>query len=299
MRYQILAEVLNSPPLCSLKRNWHLYSFEAIELALFMVSACAFTVLLFDPSGVVVRLFPDATFRRAMMSIAMAITAVVIIRSPMGRRSGAHFNPAITLTYYRLGKVAFWDAAFYVVFQFIGVAFGVAVAAAMLGDSLSKPAVNYVVTVPGQFGTAGAFLAELLMAAILMTVVLQLSNRAHLATLVSYSVGVIIAVCVFFLAPVSGFSINPARTTGSALFAGVWTAAWLYFVAPLLGMFAAAEVYVRIHGTDSVLCAKLHPDLPMHCHFLCHFPGHLPLPGASSIDTNSHLRELPKETDLR
>jgi aquaporin Z len=111
------------------------------------------------------------------------------------------------------------------------------------------------------------------MATVLMMVVLLLSSRAQLAPYVSYCVGVLIAVYVFFLAPVSGFSINPARTTGSALFAGVWTAGWLYFVAPLLGMFGAAEIYVRVNG-DRLLCAKLHQDPAVPCHFLCHFPGH-------------------------
>jgi hypothetical protein len=85
---------------------------------------------------------------------------------------------------------------------------------------------------------------------------------------------VLIALYTFFFAPVSGFSINPARTIGSAFFAGVWTAGWLYFAAPLLGMFSAAEVYARINGGGRVLCAKLHPDPAFPCPFVCHFPGH-------------------------
>jgi aquaporin Z len=106
-----------------------------------------------------------------------------------------------------------------------------------------------------------------------MTVILLLSNRINLAAYVSYSVAVLIAVYVFFFAPVSGFSINPARTTGSAIFAGVWTAGWIYFVAPLVGMLFAAEMYVRLND-DSVLCAKLHPHSATPCPFHCNFPGH-------------------------
>ena len=212
--------------------------------------------------------------RRVLMGIAMGITAVLIIQSPLGKRSGAHFNPAITLTYFRLGKITLWDAAFYVFFQFVGGVLGVAVAATIFRSSLSKPAVNYLVTVPGRYGTAAAFFAELFMAAVLMGVVLVLSNRAYLASYVSYFVGVLIALYAFFFAPVSGFSINPARTAGSAFFAGVWTAGWLYFVAPSLGMLTAAEIYLRVAGDDHVLCAKLHPNSAFACPFLCHFPGH-------------------------
>jgi aquaporin Z len=87
-------------------------------------------------------------------------------------------------------------------------------------------------------------------------------------------VGILITLYVFFFAPVSGFSINPARTTASALFANIWTAVWVYFSAPLLGMFGSAELYLRTFGSERILCAKLHPDPAYLCPFSCHFPGH-------------------------
>jgi aquaporin Z len=107
-----------------------------------------------------------------------------------------------------------------------------------------------------------------------MLVVLWFSNRPQLAQYTSYLVGILIVFYVFVFAPVSGFSINPARTTGSAVFAHVWTAVWLYFVAPVLGMMTSAEIYLRVYGIESVLCAKLHPDPSYPCPFLCHFPLH-------------------------
>jgi aquaporin Z len=169
----------------------------------------------------------------------------------------------------------------------------VAVAAAIFGNSLSKPAIEYTVTVPGRYGTLAAFFAELFMAILLMTVVLLLSNRAHLAIYVSYSVGALIALYTFFFAPISGFSINPARTIGSALFANVWTAGWLYFVAPLLGMFFAAEIYRRINGDARVLCAKLHLDPSFPCPFVCDFPGHRHMHGTHAGD----IRPLAYRSD--
>jgi aquaporin Z len=274
LRYIMPLQALDRPPVSVFKRNWPLYIYEAIELGIFMVSACAFTLLLFNPSSPAFRVLPGEIIRRILMAIAMGLTAVLIIHSPMGKRSGAHFNPAVTLTYLRLGKIGLCDAVFYVGFQFIGGIIGVAVAAAVFGNSLSNPAVDYAVTVPGRYGTVAAFLAELFMAIVLMTVVLVLSNRTSLAVYVSYSIGVLIALYTFFFAPISGFSINPARTAGSAFFANVWTAGWLYFVAPLLGMFCAAEIYTRVNGGAPVLCAKLHLDPAFPCPFVCNFPGH-------------------------
>ena len=293
LRYFRSVQALDKPLFSMLKRNWPLYIYEAIELGLFMISACAFTLVLFDPSSPAFRLFPSAFVRRIFMAFAMGLTAILIIHSPMGKRSGAHFNPAITLTYLRLGKIGLCDAAFYVVFQFIGGICGVAIAAAVFGNSLSRPAVEYAVTVPGRYGIVAAFFAELFMAIVLMAVILLLSNTARLAIYVSYSVGVLIALYTFFFAPISGFSINPARTTGSALFAGVWTGGWLYFIAPLLGMFSAAEIYTRLSVNAHVLCAKLHPDPAFPCPFLCSFPGHRRVPDPHAYDTKPMLMVTP------
>ena len=191
------------------------------------------------------------------MGIAMGLTAILIIHSPMGKSSGAHFNPAITLTYLRLRKIALWDASFYILFQFAGGVFGVGVSALLLGRRLADPSVDYAVTVPGKYGTAAAFAAEFFMAALLMAIVLWMSNRPRVALYTSYAVGTLIALYIVFFAPVSGFSINPARTTGSAVFAHLWTACWLYFAAPLLGMFCrgrmvSALLWRRSHSLREV-----------------------------------------------
>jgi aquaporin Z len=200
-------------------QHWPLYLYEGAELALFMISACCFTVWLFDPAYPAPHLLPGNAWRRLLMGVAMGATAILIIHSPMGKRSGAHFNPAITMTYLRLGKIAVWDAVFYAVFQFLGGAFGVAVSASALGAAIAVPAVDYAVTVPGTYGPAAAFFAELFMATLLMGVVLWTSNRPSLAVYTSYLVGILIMFYILLFAPVSGFSINPARTTGSAVLA--------------------------------------------------------------------------------
>jgi aquaporin Z len=239
-----------------------------------MIAACAATVVLFGASSPAVYALPSAALRRAMMGLAMGATAVMIIHSPMGKRSGAHFNPAITLTYLRLEKIAPWDAAGYILGQFAGGLFGVGVSALLLRKSLAQPSVDYAVTVPGIGGTAGAFAAEWFMATLLMAVVLWSSNDRRWAKYTSYLVGGLIVNYIFFFGPVSGFSINPARTVGSAAFAHLWTALWIYFVAPPLGMLGAAEVYLRRYGVERVFCAKLHPAASVLCPFNCGVAEH-------------------------
>jgi hypothetical protein len=95
------------------------------------------------------------------MGLVMGATAIAIVISPWGKRSGGHFNPAITFTFYRLGKVEFWDAWLYVIAQFLGAIAGVTLARYVLRGALGNHAVRYAVTVPGMYGSSVAFVAEL------------------------------------------------------------------------------------------------------------------------------------------
>jgi aquaporin Z len=94
------------------------------------------------------------------MGLLLGITVVAIVMTPWGKQSGGHFNPAITSVFYRLGKVAFWDALFYMAAQFAGAASGVAIAAYALGGGPANDAVRYAATMSGVYGNAGAFARE-------------------------------------------------------------------------------------------------------------------------------------------
>jgi aquaporin Z len=89
-----------------MRAHWPEYVSEAAGLGLFMVSACVFATALSHPASRLVQALPDPLVRRMLMGLAMGTTAVALIYSPWGRRSGAHLNPATTLTFWRLGKVA-------------------------------------------------------------------------------------------------------------------------------------------------------------------------------------------------
>jgi aquaporin Z len=253
----------------ALREHWPEYLMEAAELGMFMISACVFAAALGHPASPIAIALPHPTVRRLLMGIAMGLTAVGIIYSPWGQQSGGHLNPSVTLTFLRLGKVRPWDALFYISAQFLGGIAGVLVAAALLREAVAHPAVNYVTTRPGAVGPLVAFVAEFGISFILMLVVLRVSNTAQLARYTPLFAGALVATYITLEAPISGMSMNPARTFGSALAAQLWTSLWIYFTAPPLGMLAAAEVYRRQQGAHAVICAKLYHDNDKRCIFRC------------------------------
>lgn len=249
----------------ALKEHWPEYLMEAAELAIFMVSASAFTILLYHPASLVVRAIPAEIIRRLLTGLAMGLTLIGIVYSPWGKRSGAHMNPAFTLTFWRLGKVAYWDAIFYSLAQFVGGLGGILVMATALTGSLSHPAVNYVATVPGPSGPWVAFTAEVAISFLLVMVVLILTNKAQAARFTGVAAGICVAMFITFESPLSGMSMNPARTFGSAFLPHLWQSLWIYFTAPPLGMLLAAEVYVLCKCR--VACAKYHHQNHFQCIF--------------------------------
>ncbi|HEY7163929.1 MAG TPA: aquaporin [Candidatus Binatia bacterium] len=251
----------------ALKTHWPEYLMEAACLGLFMISAFTFGSLLEYPGSPVHQAIPHPVLRRFLMGLAMGATAICIIYSPWGKQSGAHINPSTTLTFFRLGKIAKPDAILYVAAQFLGGVIGALLATRLLAAWVSHPSVHYVITMPGHRGVIAAFIAEIVIAFILMTVILHVSNNPAIHKLTGICAGLLVATYIAFEAPLSGMSMNPARTVASAVPAHVWTALWIYLTAPLLGMFAAAELYVRTKGSQAILCAKLHHDNRKRCIF--------------------------------
>jgi len=257
----------------ALRRHWPEYLMEAAGLGLFMIAAGFFGILLEYPGSPVHQALPDPTLRRVLMGVAMGSTAIGIIYSPWGKRSGAHINPSLTLAFFRLGKVGAPDALFYVTAQFVGGLTGILLVATVLGMALSHPAVNYVATVPGNRGLGVAYVAEVIISFLLMTMVLWATNTRRLNRYTGLFAGLLVATYISVEAPISGMSMNPARTFASAVPAHLWTTLWLYFTAPPLGMLLAAEAYLRLKGAQQVYCAKLHHDNKQRCIFRCRYGG--------------------------
>jgi aquaporin Z len=249
------------------RQHWPEYLMEGAGLGLFMISAAAVTSLVEYPGSPVHHALPDPVVRRILIGLAMGLTAIGIIYSPWGKRSGAHLNPAVTLTFLKLGKILPTDAAFYMLAQFFGGWLGVVLAVSAGGRYLADPAVNYVVTVPGESGPILAFAAEAVISCGLMLVVLTFSNKKRLAPWTGVCAGCLVALYIALEAPLSGMSMNPARTMASAIPARVFTAWWVYFVAPISGMFAAAALFTLVCRDRELACPKLHHANRQRCIF--------------------------------
>ena len=219
----------------SVGQHWPEYLIEGTLLGLFMVSACTFTILLEHPASPLSRTVPEPFMRRSLIGLAMGLTAIALIYSPIGRRSGAHMNPSLTLTFLHLGKIERRDALFYIASQFVGGVAGVTLVRIVAGMLARDPSVRFAATTPGPGGLEQAFVAELLISFFLMSLVLVASNNRRLAPFTGLLCGALVASYIIVEAPFSGMSMNPARSFASAFAAENWTGLWIYFTAPPLG----------------------------------------------------------------
>jgi aquaporin Z len=253
----------------SLRLHWPEYLMEAAEAGLYLLSACVVATLLWHPASPLQGHLASEAVRRFLMGVAMGATVIGIVLSPWGKQSGAHFNPAVTVTFYRLGKVALWDTVCYCAAQFLGAVAGVAIATLVLQGAPAHKAVRFAATIPGNYGESIAFAAELAISFILMMAVLVTSNHKVLAPYTRYFAAVLVASFIAFESPLSGMSTNPARTFGPALYGNYWHALWIYFIAPPMGMLAAGEVFLLARQGKAPYCAKLDHENEKRCIF-CH-----------------------------
>jgi aquaporin Z len=289
------ASVMN----CS-RFHWPEYLMEAAEVALFQFLICVFSGLLFSPTSPIRQVLHRQIELRALMGLAVGMTVVAIVRTPWGQRSGGHFNPAVTVAFYRLGKMDLLDALFYLLAQFSGAIAGVCPVRFLFPDTIGGGAARYAVTAPGVQGTALAFVAELAISFVLMLTILVASNRESLARYTPYLVGILYVIFITLESPLSGMSMNPARSFGPALHAWYWHAIWLYFAAPTLGMLVAAEMFLRGSGGFRPLCAKLHHANNKRCIFRHGIPVAIGRGGGTKCKmTDQKLARLPTLARVR
>ena len=207
---------------------------------------------------------------RALEATCIASTVLAMTYSPWGRRSGAHYNPAVTLTFLALRRVRPADALCYIAAQCVGGLGGIVAAGLIAGTALRVPPVTWIVTQPGAAGVGAAFAGEFAVAFVLMSTVLAVGGMPSLVRFTGLFAAMLVFTFICLEAPLSGFSMNPARSLASALPAGRWHHFWIYLLAPPAGMLAAAALNRALPWMPSSRCAKLQPSRRqrcIHCHF--------------------------------
>jgi aquaporin Z len=201
----------------------------------------------------------DATSPRLLLTgLLFAGSGSLIAISPIGRRSGAHLNPAVTVAFWSQRKVHPHDLAGYVIAQLIGAVIGTA-AVRLLWRSQAV-GLHLGATSPGRgLSNPEAALVEAGMTALLILVILLMTSGRRSARWTPLVLWPLIAVLVWQGAPYTGTSLNPARSFGPALLAPSLSHYWVYVAGPLLGVAIAVAMFAVVRSR-SVLTTKLFHD---------------------------------------
>jgi aquaporin Z len=203
-----------------------------------------------------------------MTGVLFAGGATAVVLSPIGQRSGGHLNPAVTLAFWWQGRITGSDATAYIVAQVLGAILGVAVVAAAAFPAARS--VQLGLTTPGNgFSLPVVFLAELGATFLLLMVILMSLHHQRFAPRTPFFAGTLVALLVFIEAPISGTSLNPARSFAPALLVEHFSDQWIYLIAPLLGALLAVKVFdMLVVKSEQGGCAKLYHTERYRCIFL-------------------------------
>ncbi|NMG21791.1 MIP/aquaporin family protein [Brasilonema bromeliae] len=200
-----------------------------------------FTLVFAGTGAVMVNDISKGAITHVGISFVFGAIVVALIYA-MGHLSGAHFNPAVTL--------AFWTSGFFpkhrVLPYILAQSLGAIVASALLLMSLGRVA-NLGVTLPLNGNWLQSLVLETVLTFILMLVIFGsgLDRRAHIG-FAGLAIGLTVGVEAAFMGPITGASMNPARSFGPALVGAIWQYHWVYWVGPILGAQLAVIVYKQL-----------------------------------------------------
>ncbi len=220
---------------------WLIFGAELLGTALLVAVGLSFVILNFGQGSPMIQLIPSDGWRRLITGFLFGTTGALITLSPLGKESGAHINPVVTLAFWLMGKLKTGHALGYILAQLAGAVAG---ALPLLAWGEMGRSVSFGATLPGEaFGVWEALLGELLTTFALISGLFFFLRHLRLRPFTPALFPFLYAVMVFLEAPVSGTSTNPARSLGPAVISGVWHGWWVYWLGPLLGMLLGVAVY--------------------------------------------------------
>jgi aquaporin Z len=216
---------------------WELFLSELIGTALLVLVGLSLVILMFGAGTPMVHLVPGEGLRRLVTGFLFGTTGACIALSPVGKVSGAHINPAVTLAFRLMGKLDLPTTLGYVAAQLIGAVFGSL--PLLLWGAMGR-SVAFGATFPGPGVTVSkALLGE---AITTFAMVALLAVFLGFRAIRPFTPGLfppLYAIMVWAEAPISGTSTNPARSLGPSVISGQWQGFWIYWVGPIVGMLLA------------------------------------------------------------
>jgi aquaporin Z len=239
--------------------GWHVaeWACELAGTAILVLGGLSAVVLNFGAESPVTPAVPSHGARLLITGLLFAGCGSLVAVSPLGRRSGAHLNPAITLAFWCRRHVRLGDLGGYVASQCFGALAGTAVLRLAWGEQAAS--VRFGVTLPGRgLGPLQAAGVEALMTAVLVFTIFAFVSSPRTTRWTPLAVWIVVAILVWQGAPYTGTSLNPARSLGPAIVAGYLTDYWAYVVGPLGCALSAVVVWALVPRTT--LTAKLFHD---------------------------------------
>jgi aquaporin Z len=222
------------------ERRQQLYLSEAAGTALLVLGGLSVVIFMFGTGSPMERLLPNVVVRRTITGFLFGCVGGSIALSQVGKVSGAHINPAVTLGFWLMQKLDARTAIGYVCAQLAGAALG---ALPLLAWGAMGRSVDFGATIPGEgYMTMDALLGEVVTTFALVTGLCIFIGFRHLRRFTPFLMPPLYAVMVPLETALSGTSTNPARTFGPALISGRWDGWWIYWVGPLAGTLAAIVV---------------------------------------------------------
>jgi aquaporin Z len=237
--------------------HWPEYGAELLETAFLLFAGVSAVVFDFGTGSPLAHVLPDKSVRLLITGLLFAGSGSLVAISPLGKLSGGHINPAVTLAFWVQGKMHHLDLGGYILGQVLGAIIGTLLVAFVWGGHAAS--VGYGTTVPGAaYPLWIVFLAEVSLTFLLVFSIFLFVSSHRLMRWTPLMVWILVAVMVWLEAPISGTSLNPARSFGPALVSWIWNDHWLYWIAPPLGALLAVGAFRLLAiGERDVLTGKL------------------------------------------
>ena len=224
--------------------QWHRFVSELIGTALLVSVGLTIVILMFGAGTPMAQLIPNEALRRLITGFLFGSTGALIALSPVGKVSGAHINPVVSLGFSLMGKLELPVALGYVMAQLIGGLLG---SVPLLAWGAMGRSVAFGATAPGTgYSTMEALAGEVVTTFAMVTLLAVFLGFREIRTFTPALFPPLYAVMVCLEAPISGTSTNPARSFGPAVVSGTCEAWWIYWAGPLLGMLLAIIACSRL-----------------------------------------------------